>query len=163
MQSLFMRFILISCSILVSSCGIGEKNSDDPIKTENPQVCPSIIYPIHHTINIQTTERLPEKVAVTVDGVLKYDNCLERPEIVPPAPAVFVRKQNNELEIVVRHLDAYPALPSEVSFEVFDRKNCVAPATLFFAANKVPLVFKTEYLYGVKCGGNTFASVNLKK
>ncbi len=159
----FATLVAVGCSTLIFGCGKSKDAADKLVKTENPQTCPSAAYPIYHRMNIRTTEPLPEKFSVNVDGVLKYDECLEQPVITPPAPAVFVRRRSGALEVIVQHLDAYPTFPIDVSFEVLDRKDCVVQAVTFFAAAQVPLTFRTEYPNGVKCGGNTFAKVDLDK
>lgn len=161
MRKNYLAVLVASSLVAVSGCG--SKNTPDNIaKEEKPQACPAALYPPYHSMVIRSREPTPQKLSVILNGVLKYDECLDQPTITPPDPAVFVRRFVDKFEVVVQHQGAYPTLPSEVTFEVMDRKDCMAPSATFFSATNIPLEFKTVYPHGPKCGRNTFAEVELE-
>jgi hypothetical protein len=122
----------------------------------------SDIHVDYHEVLVHTTEPLPAKVAVMVEGQLKYDMCLVQPVIMPP-PLVSSTEQPGAIVVLVRHLGAYKKLPTEISFEILDRGDCTKPAVSFFKADNVPLEFKTEYPKGKACGASLAARVDLTK
>lgn len=151
------------CCLPLAALSCGKKAPDEVVTKDAYQTCPAAVYPTQHRVTVRTTDQIPGKLALKVDGVLKYDECLADPTIVPPAPAAYVTKKDGAFEVTVMHLDAYPTLPADISFEVIDRKNCVDPEVSFFSANQVPLEFKTEYPNGPKCGKNVHAKAEITK
>ena len=97
-----------------------------------------------------------------LEGQLKFDECQTQP-ILPPPPIVRAVKQNGEISIVVQHFGAYKTLPSEVSFEILDRRDCSVAPVSYFKGDKIPLAFKTEYPNGKSCGSNVVGKVDLDK
>ncbi len=106
---------------------------------------------------------IPRKVAVVLEGVRKYDECLDQPVDVTPPIVRLRRIENSKAGIEVLHLGAYATLPSEVSFEILDRGDCVNNEITFFSALHVPLEFKESYPNGPECGANVSAQVELDK
>ena len=157
-----MRTLLISlfCLALVA-CGSENSPSGDDIGSDDSDICPASAYMPFHQMNLFVLDPIPARVAVWLNGTLKYDECQSEPTLTPPAPAVTVRRLPGELDVHVLHMDAYPALPSEVTYEIMDRRDCLLPPIRFFYAERVPLEFKRTFPDGPKCGSAVSATVDL--
>ena len=160
-------FILIAGAILLMSCSpsdflksVGLAEDDD---TVTPQSCTFALVPDFHLMNLKTSIATPEKMAVIVDGQLKYDECLEHP-VITPAPFVYLLRLDGAIEVLVQHYGAYPVLPTSESYELLDRGDCLDNPKRFFVANRVPLKFKkTNYEKRDECGSYNEARVNLRQ
>jgi hypothetical protein len=119
------------------------------------------MYVPYHEVEIETGDVLPNKIAIEVEGEIKYDECLEQ-DVIPPPPIVHGERRKIGLAVVVEHFGAYEQLPEDVSFRVYDRTNCSADV-LYFEASNVPLEFQKVYPNGPKCGSNTFAKTSVTK
>ncbi len=138
-------------------CSPARPNKDGVVQAQG---CPGAIYPPYHSVTVHTTIPVPAKLAVTLEGVLKFDQCLQPPEILP-APVVRASQSVDAVTVVVGHWGGYASLPTEMSFEILDRGDCTAAPISFYRADRIPLNFIVDYPNGKACGGNTSAKVDL--
>ncbi len=153
-----MKKLALFLSLFVITACNSNNNNPDPGKFS----CLGVVYIPYHRIDIETEEVLPDKIAIEIEGEIKYDECLEQ-AVIPPPPIVHGERRKIGLAVVVQHFGAYKELPEDISFRVFDRKDCSAAEELFFEASNVPLEFEKVYPAGVECGSNTFAKATVVK
>ena len=146
-------------SILVFGCG--SASSDPVTKKDSPQACPSALPDNYHLVSIHAQEAFPQKIAVRLDGVLKFDECLEQPILTPPTPVVTASRQNTELKVKIRHNSAYKELPKTLDLEILDRADCLTQAKEFYSVKNVALAFQKNYPYGTQCTASVTAKVDL--
>ncbi len=148
---------LIYALLLISACS----NNDNFDGGNEILSCPASIMTPYHEVIVATSDVFPERIAIEVEGEVKYDECLDQ-AVIPPPPIVRGERTKEGLTILIRHFGAYEQLPEDVSFRVFDRTNC-DPDILYFEAAKVPLEFQEVYPNGPKCGSNRFAVSTIAK
>jgi hypothetical protein len=159
-------FIFIVGAILLTSCsasevlrGVGLEEDDEV----TPQSCPLAAVPNYHSIKLITSIAIPAKLAVILDGQLKYDECLEK-RVILPAPIVDLYRSVGAVSVQVRHFDGYSGFPANVSYELLDRGDCTGNPISFYVANQIPLVFKKiNYDVRPECGGYYKAEVILQQ
>lgn len=138
-----MKIVLCFLSLLaLVGCGEQGGQSNDGI------VCPLYAPDSRHTVDIVTSEAVPEKAIIYLDGIPTYNECNEVPNEKPP----FVRVSRNKqgLSIIVHHKYFYNVPPNSTSIQIFDAGDCeVAPVSFFAAA--VPLEYEMTYPHGVQC------------
>ncbi len=161
MGSLALGVILIGCG---KTRHIGPAPAE-PVNPRERNQCAAVAVPSHR-IQIGSAAAIPTKVIVTVDGVLKYDECLDPPAAsidpsAPPAPTVSVERGSpGRLDIVVIHGKAYPnELPKQVSVDIKDRGDCKDAAVPWFEAADLALDFKRDQPAGAECGDRVLAIV----
>ncbi len=158
-----MKIQNVSYSILVSlftllfaACAPPGKGESQP--GHKTRVCPMDLRVPYHRVNVHTSEPIPKKVAVMVEGVLKYDECLRQPVINDP-PITEVARKPGIVSVIVMHLAPIKVLPTSITFEILDRGNCkTAPAT-YYKGMSIPLVFTNENPDG--CGATLSATVDV--
>src|SRR6187399_2714908 len=105
-------FVLIAGTILLASC-----SGDNGV---TPQACTFAMVPDFHLMTLKTSMATPERMAVIVDGQLKYDECLEHP-VLDQAPTVYLLRVEGAVEVLVQHHGAYSVLPTKASYKLLDR------------------------------------------
>ncbi len=149
------RLILFTSTLVVIACNDNSGPGNEKLS------CPPSIYVPHHEVDIETEDVLPEKIAIEIEDEVKYDECLEQ-AVIPPPPIVHGERRRTGLAVVVQHYGAYEHLPEDVSFKIYDRKDCNVD-TLFFEVSNVSLDFQKVYPNGPKCGSNTVAKTKVTK
>lgn len=156
-------WVALAVSLLSAGCAPSGKDGN------STTACPAAVWPTFHEAFIETRGAIPDKVAVILDGKLKYNECVIRPmaQAAPSdmnePPIVTVQREKGGLRVLVRHFGAYRELPQDFDFEVQDLIGCARAGKVFFAASNVALDFKKDYPNGPQCGSRTYAKVVLKR
>lgn len=161
MKKLRRLVFILACGLSFGCAKIGKTQGSGG--EDKATICPGLIHIPYHQVNIGTYREIPGKLAVVLEGELKYDECLEQASL-PPPPIVGLRRVNDsELILKVLHFGAYSILPKDISFEIMDRGDCLGSQKVFYSVKKLPLEFLTEYPDGPKCGSLTSARVSVQQ
>lgn len=164
------KFLLLPACIILAACGTAPKDVSNgkPFKPKDqPQkgVCSTITD--LQEFSIQFTAPLPERLAVDLVGergpVRKFDEC-KRAADQPPL-TVLRRGPDNTLVLTIEHWGAYPTLPRDTTFTIYDLEKCEARSEpkVLFAANRQVVDFHAEYPNGANCPARQAARISLLK
>ena len=157
-------FALIAMTLILSSCSptrilqdIGLVSSKDRVESFG---CTAVLLMPYYELNLTTSRAIPAKVAIVLDGVLKYDECLSEP-VVDKYPVAVPQRQDGKLKTLVRFLST--PFPTSVDYTVLDRGDCSANPTEFYTAKDIHLEFVNPPYDAnhPECGGKTYATVEL--
>lgn len=149
---------LTAALMALNACGKDGGKSD----SNNQEFgCPAAFTVPYHKVNIETEDALPNKIAIEMDGDIKYDECLEENVILPP-PIVKAERYELGVSVVVQHFGAFEVLPESITFKILDRGSC-STNDIFFQATNTPLEFQNVYPNGPNCGVKTFAETTIRK
>lgn len=164
-----MRWIVVAGAvILMSSCGtepktLGKRNDTEKDK-KNSQVtdCSKELAPSFHEVAIQLSSPPPAKMAISLEGIRKYSECVSTPNEVPPITRL--RRENNQVILRVEHYGAYGQIPRDVNFVLYTiPSDCSAGEEVFYEGVSVPLSFALEYPNGKQCAGRLVAKQKIIK
>jgi hypothetical protein len=137
---IWVALFLVSCAPNPLLRGLGLRFDDDKIE---PYSCPLAYTPDQYKLHLKSSQPIPTKVAIVIDGKLKHDECASS-SVASEAPFVNIRKsESNNLDVIVFWIP--DPKPMNMSFEILDRGDCSVAPSSFFVANNMPISFQTSY------------------
>lgn len=159
-KNLLAKFSVIALSLLAVACG--SETPDGPEIGDDPSnACPLSARLMSHNVTLHANKALPGKLAIILDGQMKYDECLDEPVIGNPRPIVEARKKPMLLEMRVIHGGAYPSLPERFDLQVLDRKDCAQLSEVFYQVGAATINWVQSFPNGPSCPADYDAHVQL--
>ncbi len=132
-----MRYLFFFVLILnLTGC---KEIQEEIAKKEPPYYCLAMGASHQVTVDIYSHLTIPNKLAISINGDLKYDECSVQTVAPTQEPFLYVEKRSQHIRVKGHY---YGSPDEKLTIEVLGRQDCVLGSTPFFQVSEHPMQYK---------------------